>query len=46
MILTAPIKGFKNGVSVILFILIIGGYLKIINETKSLELGMESLVKA
>ena len=31
--------------SVILFILIIGGYLKIINETKSLELGMESLVK-
>lgn len=45
MTLMAPIKGFKNGVSVILFILIIGGYLRTINETQSLEIGMGELVK-
>lgn len=45
MTLMAPIHGFKNGVSVILFILIIGGYLRIVNETKSLEVGIGSIVK-
>ena len=45
MTLSAPIKGFQKGVSVILFILLIGGYLRIINETKALEIGMARIVK-
>ena len=45
MTLMAPIEGFQNGVSVILFIFIIGGYLRIVNETRALEIGIGRIVK-
>ena len=39
------VEGFKKGVSVILFIFIIGGYLRLINETKALEVGIGKVVQ-
>lgn len=44
-VLQAPVEGFKKGVSVILFIFIIGGYLRLINETKALEVGIGKVVQ-
>lgn len=44
-VLLAPISGFSKGISIILFILIIGGFIKIVNSTKSLENGVSIIVK-
>lgn len=44
-IVNAPVQGFVKGVSVILFILVIGGYLKIINDTGILETGIAKIVR-
>ena len=44
-VLQAPVEGFKKGVSVISFIFIIGGYLRLINETKALEVGIGKVVQ-
>lgn len=43
-VVLAPINGFQEAVSVILFILIIGGYLKIISDTQILEVGISNVV--
>lgn len=43
-ILLAPIDGFKGAVSIILFILLIGGFLKIIEITGALEKGIAKVV--
>lgn len=44
-VLSAPILGFGKGVKVILFILIIGGFIKIVNSTKVLENGISLVVQ-
>ena len=44
-VLQAPVEGFKKGVPVISFIFIIGGYLRLINETKALEVGIGKVVQ-
>lgn len=43
-ILLAPITGFKEGVSIILFILLIGGFLKVIEKSGALEQGIAKVV--
>ena len=42
-ILLAPILGFENAVDVAIFVLILGGFLKIIDKTKALETSIEDL---
>ncbi len=43
--LMSPILGFANAVDVGIFILILGGFLAIVNHTKALETGIQVLVK-
>lgn len=43
--LMAPILGFADAVDVGIFILILGGFLAIVNSTKALETGIQVLVK-
>jgi len=43
-VLSAPIIGFGKGVNIILFILIIGGFIKIVNATKALENAISTIV--
>ena len=44
-ILKAPILGFENAVDVAIFIMILGGFLKVIDKTKALETGIKVLVQ-
>lgn len=43
-ILLAPIDGFKGSVAIILFILIIGGFLKVVEKSGALEAGIAKVV--
>lgn len=44
-ILMAPILGFGDAIDICLFVLVLGGFLKIINHTKSIETGIQVLIK-
>lgn len=44
-VLMTPILGFENAVDVAIFIMILGGFLKIIDKTKALETGIKVLVQ-
>ena len=44
-ILMAPILGFENAVDVAIFIMILGGFLAVINKTGALETGIKVLVQ-
>lgn len=44
-ILLSPILGFANAIDVCLFVLILGGFLKIVGKTEALETGIQVLVK-
>lgn len=41
----APMKGFVDAADLVVFLLIMGGFLQIVNDTKSLEAGVGALVK-
>ena len=43
--LMAPILGFSDAIDIRVFILVLGGFLKIINHTKSIETGIQVLIK-
>ncbi|MBR3162072.1 MAG: YfcC family protein [Bacilli bacterium] len=43
--LMAPILGFSDAIDICVFILVLGGFLKIINHTKSIETGIQVLIK-
>ena len=43
--LMAPILGFANSIDICLFILVLGGFLKIINHTKTIETSIQVLIK-
>ncbi len=43
-ILLSPILGFENAIEVCIFVLVLGGFLKIVESTKALETGIEVLV--
>ena len=43
--LLAPILGFADAIDIGIFILILGGFLKIVNSTKSIETGIQVLIK-
>ena len=40
----SPILGFENAIEVCIFVLVLGGFLKIVESTKALETGIEVLV--
>ena len=42
-IIQAPIKGVYDSIDIILFVLIIGGFIYVFNETKSIEKGVAAL---
>ena len=44
-VLLAPILGFENAIDVSIFVLILGGFLAIVAQTKALETGIQVLVK-
>lgn len=44
-VVMAPIKGFEDALGVCLFVLILGGFLGIVNETGALDTGIRVLVK-
>lgn len=43
--LMSPILGFADAIEVAIFVLILGGFLAIVNSTKALETGIQVLVK-
>ena len=43
--LMAPILGFSDAIDICVFVLVLGGFLKIINHTKSIETGIQVLIK-
>jgi len=43
--LLAPILGFADAIDICLFVLVLGGFLKIINHTKAIETGIQVLIK-
>lgn len=43
--LLAPILGFADAIDICLFILVLGGFLKIINHTQAIETGIQVLIK-
>ena len=43
--LLAPILGFENSVDVAIFVIVLGGFLKVIEKTKALETGIKVLIK-
>ena len=43
--LLAPVKGFVDAIDICVFVLILGAFLKIVNETQSIETGIQALVK-
>lgn len=44
-ILSAPITGFKQAIEVILFVLVLGGCLGVIFETKAIDAGLSGITK-
>ncbi len=44
-VLAAPIEGFFNAVDIILFILVIGGFLAVVTETGAIDAGIGSIVR-
>src|SRR5574344_484249 len=44
-IVMAPVNGFKDAVEICIFIIILGGFLAIVNKTGALETGIASLVR-
>jgi uncharacterized ion transporter superfamily protein YfcC len=44
-IVMAPVNGFKDSVEVCIFIIILGGFLGVVNKTGALETGIAALVK-
>lgn len=44
-IIMAPVNGFKDAAEICIFIMILGGFLAIINKTGALETGIAALVK-
>ena len=44
-VLLSPILGFENAVDVAIFIIILGGFLKIVDKTKALDVGIRVLIK-
>ena len=44
-VLMAPILGFENAVDVAIFIMVLGGFLKVIDKSKALETGIKVLVQ-
>ncbi len=44
-VLMAPILGFENAVDVSIFVMILGGFLAIVNRTEALETGIKVLVQ-
>ena len=44
-ILMAPILGFEDAIDVCIFVMILGGFLAIVNRTKALETGIKVLVQ-
>lgn len=44
-ILLSPFLGFENAVDVAIFVMILGGLLKVVDKTKAFETGIEVLVK-
>lgn len=44
-VLMAPILGFEDAIDVGIFIMVLGGFLAIVNKTKALETGIKILVK-
>lgn len=44
-VLMSPILGFENAIDVCIFVLILGGFLKVIAKTNALETGIQVLVK-
>ena len=43
--LLAPIKGFTEAIDICVFVLILGGFLRIVNSTNSIEDGIRVLIK-
>lgn len=43
-VLMSPIKGFENAIDVAIFIMMLGGLLAVINQTRALETGVKVLV--
>lgn len=43
--LLAPIKGFTETIDIALFLLILGAFLKIVEKTKAIEVGIQGLIK-
>ena len=43
--LLSPVKGFVDAIDICVFVLILGAFLKIVNETQSIETGIQALVK-
>ena len=43
--LLAPILGFADAIDICLFVLVLGGFLKIINHTQAIETGIQVLIK-
>jgi carbamate kinase len=43
--LLSPIKGFVDAIDICIFVLILGAFLKIVNETQAIETGIQALVK-
>lgn len=44
-VLTAPFEGFKNAIDVCLFVIVLGGFLAIVNKTGALDAGIATLVR-
>ena len=43
--LLSPVKGFVDAIDICVFVLILGAFLKIVNETQAIETGIQSLVR-
>lgn len=43
--LMSPIKGFSDAIDICVFVLVLGGFLKIVNSTEALETGIQVLIK-
>lgn len=44
-VVMAPFNGFKDAIEICIFILMLGGYLNIVNKTGALEAGIQTVVK-
>ncbi|OUP10401.1 YfcC family protein [Collinsella sp. An2] len=44
-VMQAPFEGFKNAIDVCLFVIVLGGFLAIVNKTGALDAGVAALVR-